>query len=114
MEAARDILLPLLNTKHKKHYDVLQALLRVNDQLIGRAETPELRFVLQQESLAWLEEQQRLRPSAFTLYRIGKMQLAMGDEASALVSFQASLAKTPADAYYRGATETFIKKLEGS
>jgi hypothetical protein len=42
------------------------------------------------------------------------MQLDMGNKPSALVSFRAALSNAPADAYYRGAVETFIKKLEGS
>jgi tetratricopeptide (TPR) repeat protein len=113
LEGARDILLPLLNTNPKKYYDLLQHLLRINDHRIARAETPELRLAIQQESLAWLEEQQRLRPGAFTTYRIAKMQLSMGDKPAALISFHAALAKAPADAHYRGAAESFIKQLEG-
>lgn len=112
-EGARSILLPLLNTNSKRYYDLLQHLLRINDYRIGHEGTPASRLAIQQESLAWLGEQQRLRPSAFTTYRIAKMQLAMGDKTEALISFRAALEKTPADAYYRGAAETFIKQLEG-
>ncbi len=111
LEGARAILLPLLNVNPKKHYELLQALLRTNDQRIGRAETPELRLAIQRESLAWLEEQQSLRPSPFVTYRIAKMQLTMGDKMAALSSFRAALAKAPADAHYRGAAETYIKRL---
>jgi len=111
LEGARAILLPYLNSSHKKYYDLLQALLRINDQRIGRAGTPGSRLAIQQESLAWLKEKQRLRPRAFTLYRIAKMQLSMGDKTAALLSFRAALIKAPVDAYYRGAAETFIKKL---
>jgi tetratricopeptide (TPR) repeat protein len=113
LEGARAILLPLLNTNPKKYYDLLQHLLRINDHRIGQAETPALRLAIQQESLAWLGEQQRLRPSAFTTYRIAKMQLSMGDKPAALISFHAALAKAPVDAYYRGAAEIFIKQLDG-
>ncbi|MGK2905858.1 MAG: tetratricopeptide repeat protein [Desulfuromonadales bacterium] len=112
VEEARAILLPLLNMNPKKYYDVLQALLRTNDQRIDRVETPDLRLAIQQESLDWLEEQQRLRPNAFTVYRIAKLQLAMGDKMAALTSFRAALAKAPTEAHYRGAAQTFIKKLE--
>lgn len=111
LERARAILLPLLNVNPKRHYELLQALLRINDHRIGRAEIPGLRLAIQQESLAWLEEQHRLRPSTFTRYRIAKMQLSMGDETAALASFRAALAKAPVDAHYRGAAETYIKKL---
>lgn len=111
LEGARAILLPYLNSSPKKYYDLLQALLRINDQRIGRAGTPGSRLAIQQESLAWLKEKQRLRPRAFTLYRIAKMQLSMGDKTAALLSFRAALIKAPVDVYYRGAAETFIKKL---
>jgi tetratricopeptide (TPR) repeat protein len=112
LEEARSILLPLLNSNPKRYYDLLQALLRINDLRIGRAETPELRLAMQQESLAWLMEQQHLRPSSFTVYRIAKMQLTMGNKTAALTSFRAALAKAPADAHYRGAAETFMEQLE--
>lgn len=114
VEEARGILLPHFDPSSKKYYDMLQALLRINDQRIGRAATLEDRLVIQRESLAWLQEQQRLRPNAFVLYRTGKMLLAMGDEESALDSFRASLVKAPPEAHYRGAAETFIRRLEGS
>jgi protein O-mannosyl-transferase len=114
VEEARGILLPYLDPGSKKYYDLLHALLRVNDQRIGRAVTSEERLSIQQESLAWLQEQQRLQPSAFVLYRTGKMLLDVGDKSSALDSFRAALAKAPPDAHYRGAAETFIRRLEGS
>ncbi|MDZ4184576.1 MAG: hypothetical protein U1D97_06310 [Desulfuromonadales bacterium] len=112
-EGARAILLPLCNIKSKRYNEVIQHLLRINDHRIGRAETPELRSAIQKESLTWLEEQQRLCPSAFTIYRIGKMQLSMGDKAEALISLRAAMQKSPADAHYRSAAETFIQQLEG-
>lgn len=112
-EQARALLLPHLDSRPKEYYDLLQSLLRINDQRIGRADTWELRSTIQAESLAWLQEQQSLRPSAFTLYRIGKMQLSMGDNAAALNSFKTSLTKAPADAHYRGAAEKLVKRLEG-
>jgi hypothetical protein len=92
---------------------MLQTLLRINAQRIGRADTPELRLAIQQESIAWLEEQQRLQPKAFTLYRIGKIQFAMNNKPGALISFRSALTNAPSDAHYRGAAETYIKKLEG-
>lgn len=113
LEAARATLLPLLGTNPKKHHDLLQQLLRINAQRIGRAETPELKLAIQQESLDWLEGQQRMRPNTFTVYRMAKMQLAMGDKSAALISFRMAFAKAPAEAHYRGAAETFIKQLEG-
>ena len=114
LEGARGILLPLLNTNPKKYYDLLQGLLRINDQRIGRAATPDLRLAIQQESLGWLVEQQHMRPSPFTIYRIAKMQLTMGQNDKALKSFRAALDGAPADAHYRSAAKTFIDKLEGS
>lgn len=113
LDGARHILIPLLEKNPKKRHEVLQYLLRVNDQRIGHTAVPEEISAIRQESLTWLEEQLRLRPSAFTRYRVAKLQLDMGDEVSALESFKSSLVNTPADAHYRSAAETFIKKLEG-
>ncbi|OEU64442.1 MAG: hypothetical protein BA870_05575 [Desulfuromonadales bacterium C00003094] len=111
LEGARATLLPLLNVNPKRRSELLQALLRINDYRIGSAEVPGFRLAIQQESLAWLEEQHRLQPRTFTRYRIAKMQLSMGDQAAALASFRAVLARAPVDAYYRDAAATYIKKL---
>jgi tetratricopeptide (TPR) repeat protein len=112
LDGAREFLLPLLDLKHKQHHDLLQALLRINDQRIGRAKTLDLRLAIQRESLTWLNEQQSMQPNAFTLYRIAKMQLSMGNTVESLATFRSVLATAPADAYYRGAVETSITMLE--
>jgi tetratricopeptide (TPR) repeat protein len=111
---ARQILLPLLDKNPKKRFEVLQYLIRTNDQLLGKTDDPAANAAIQEESLTWLLEQQRLRPGAFTLYRIGKQHLAMGNEEDALHSFKKAYAQAPEDAHYRGAAETFIRRLEGS
>jgi tetratricopeptide (TPR) repeat protein len=112
-EGARALLLPLIAVQPKKYHDLLQVLLRTNDQRIGLAETSETRLAIEQESLSWLGEQQRLRPSSFTIYRIAKMQLAMGDRSSALMSFRTALEKAPSDSHYRDAAASFVEQLEG-
>ncbi|MFA5585839.1 MAG: hypothetical protein WDA02_04770 [Saccharofermentanales bacterium] len=114
MEGARQILLPLLDKNPKKRFEVLQYLIRTNDQRLGKTDDPAANATIQEESLTWLLEQQRLRPEAFTLYRIGKQHLAMGNEEDALHSFKKAYAQAPEDAHYRGAVETFIRRLEGS
>lgn len=112
LDGARAILLPLFDVNPKKRYDLLQALLRINDRRINHAKSAVMRLSIQKESLAWLKEQQNLRPNAFIVYRIAKMQLAMGDKTSALMSFRAALARAHAGAHYRGAAEVFIARLE--
>jgi len=113
-QEAYEGLLPKLDKKNKRYYDVLQALLRINDQRISRAKSSEDRLVMQKESLFWLQEQYQIRPAPFILYRTGKMQLLMGDKMAALKSFRAAMEKAPSDAHYRGAAMTFIENLEGS
>lgn len=114
LNAARDILVGLLDEKHKKHYDLLQQLLRINDMRLVKVTDPEEKLSIQKESLGWLLEKQRLRPRAFTLYRIGKQHLSMGNKEKALEAFRKSLLTTKPDAHYRAAAEVFIKKLEGA
>ncbi|MCF6177762.1 MAG: hypothetical protein L3J63_00015 [Geopsychrobacter sp.] len=109
---ARAVLLSQLNANPKKYYLVLQSLLRVNDQRLSKITDPAGRRVLQKESLAWLQEQQRVRPNAFTLYRLAKQHLSMGQKVLALDFFRKAYAQSPVDAHYRGAAETFIARIE--
>ena len=114
LEGARRVLLPLLNKNPKKRFEVLQSLIRTNDQRLGRVSDPSVRAAIQQESLDWLLEEYRMRPEVFTLYRIGKQYLAMGDKDQALEFFRRVDAQAPRNAHYRGAVATFIRRLEGS
>jgi len=59
---------------------MLQVLLRINDRRIVVATDTAKRLTIQQESLEWLQEEQRIRPQNFTLYRIGKLHLSTGDK----------------------------------
>jgi len=113
-EGARQTLLPLLDKNPKKRFEVLQSLIRTNDMRLGKTTDPEVKAAIHQENLDWLLEEQRIRPMAFTLYRIGKRNLALGNEDRALEYFKKAYAQTPADAHYRGAAATFIRRLEGS
>lgn len=109
---ARNILLELYANHPKKRYEVLQILLKVNDKQLGYESDSARKLAMQKESLQWLQEQKKLKPSPFTDYRIGKKQLVLGLDKEAAESFRAVLAKAPADAFYRGAAKTMLEKLE--
>ena len=113
-EKAYRILLPLLDKNPKMRFDVLQALIRANDQRLGKTPDPQAKATIQHQNLEWLLEEQRIRPQTFTLYRIGKQYLSMGDKVKALEFFKKVDARAPQDPYYRGAVATFISRLEGS
>ena len=114
LDQARALLVGQLDASHKKYHDLLQAVLKINDQLLVRATDLETRTSIQQESLRWLHEQQRIRPSAFTLYRIGKQQFALGNHAAAREAFRDALAQEPVGAHYREAAARFIERLDGA
>lgn len=110
-EGARTLLLSKLDTG-RKSYEILQTLLRVNDQRLELLTDSAAQQTILRESLSFLDETQRLRPGAFTLYRIGKVQVALGEKEAALASFRAALAGAPEDAHFRAAATKFIEKLE--
>jgi tetratricopeptide (TPR) repeat protein len=112
LDAARELLLPLLERNPKKRHEVLQHLLKLNSLALSKAEGESEKERLRQESLTWLEEQLRLRPDAFTHYRIGKMRLALGESDAAILSFQQALQRAPADAFYREAAQKMLHKLQ--
>ena len=109
---ARDVLLPLLNKNPKKRFEVLQFLIRTNGQLLSRSPDPQQKELLQQEIVDWLLEEQRIRPRTFTLYRIGKAYLALGEKIEALKYFQRAKVKAPKGSHYYGALNSFIDRLQ--
>ena len=64
-DKARTIVLGHLDPINKQYYELLQLLLKINDQRIGEAKTLEEKSTIQQESLGWLNEQQKLSPRSF-------------------------------------------------
>lgn len=110
-DRAYAMLMDKLNASPKRYHEILQTLVFVNDRRIERAKGP-AREAIQRENLGWLLEQQRVRPDPFTLYRIGKLHIQLGQREDALAFLRQSLATAPADAYYRGPARTMIDKLE--
>ena len=110
---AHDLLIGYQDKPGKKHHAILQTLLKINIQRLGMVDDPAERSQIQQESLSWLLEQQRIRPDPFTLYRIGKMQLSSGQREAALVFFKRAYERSSVDSHYHAAAATFIEQLEG-
>ncbi len=109
---ARELLIPLLSKPLKNTDSIYKKLLRINDKRIAAAETVDEQNAIRKESLDWLQRQQEKKPNAFTAYRIGQLQLALGDKKSALKSFQFAYERSSKDAYYRNAAETFARKIQ--
>lgn len=110
-DGARATLLAAVGKNPKKRYALLQLLIKVNNDRLGKISDQALRVEILSENIGWLTEQQQLRPNPFTLYRIGKQYLMLGDKESALKFFKDAYAKAPADAHYVGAAAKFIEKL---
>ena len=108
---ARDLLINSLDNPGKKYHELLQILLKINSKRLGKINNPDERMQVQQESLKWLLEQQRVRPNPFTLYRIGKMQLSCGNKDAALEYFRRAYSGSPRDSHYRDAAKKFIQQL---
>jgi len=111
LQEARELLIGLLDKPEKKYHEILQMLLKINSKRLGKIDNPEEHLQIQQESLKWLLEQQRVKPSPFTLYRIGKMQLSCGNKDMALEYFEHAYAGSPRDSHYRSAAGKFIQQL---
>jgi len=114
LQQAYEQLLPLLDREQKKRYVVLQYLLKVNNLRLDRKNISGFmkRQKMYRQSLEWLLEQYQLRPFSFTLYRIGKIQLALGRNNEALVSFQRAYEGSSENSHYRDAARKFIENLE--
>jgi tetratricopeptide (TPR) repeat protein len=110
-EQASAILRRSLDPSHKKYHDILQELIFVNDKRWLKA-SAEGRQSIDHESLAWLHEQQRIRPSTFTLYRIGKQHMRLGDLEQATAVFRQVYNQAPSDAYYREPARKLMEKFE--
>lgn len=112
LEGSRELLLENMMPNSPNYYTSLQILLRINDQQVAAEPDKEKQLVMQKESLGWLHEQQRIRPQTFTLYRIGKLYMAMGDKEKAISVLKGISSAVPDDAYYRDALTTLLEKLE--
>lgn len=111
LDRARDLLIGHLDKKGKRYYSLLQTLLKINTLRLGHIDKPEMRRAVQDESLMWLQEQQRLRPNPFTLYRIAKLHLSSGNRQVALGYFKRAYEGSPPDSHYREAARKFISQL---
>jgi len=103
LEVARSLLIDHLDKKGKKYHTVLQTLLKINNQRLARTNNQQTQTLIQRESLSWLLEQQRIRPDAFTLYRIAKIQQALGDQESALEFYSQAYNRSAVDTHYHAA-----------
>ena len=111
LEGARSLLIDHLDKKEKKYHTVLQTLLKINNQRLARTNDHKQRTLIQKESLNWLQEQQRISPDSFTLYRIAKMQHALGDRHSALKFFTQAYQQSSVTAHYHAAAGKQADKL---
>jgi tetratricopeptide (TPR) repeat protein len=109
---AKNKLLELYAEHPKKRYEILQLLLKVNAKQIDNETETQGKVELQKQSLGWLFQQKDLKPSAFVDYRIGKMQLMLGQEQEAANFFRSALDKAPEDAFYRQAAIIMLEKIE--
>jgi len=101
-----------LDEPGKKYHEILQLLLKVNTKRLGEISNSGERKQIQRESLTWLLAQQRVKPSPFTLYRIGKMELSCGHKDLALTYFKQAYSGSPDDSHYRDAARKYIQKLQ--
>lgn len=111
-KGAKNTLLELYAEHPKKRFEILQLLLKVNAKQIDNETDPQGKVGLQKQSLEWLFKQKEIKPSAFADYRIGKMQLMLGQKQEAARSFRAALDKAPEDAFYRQAAVIMLEKIE--
>ncbi len=114
LQQAHDQLLPLLDKNPKKRHEILHYLLKVNSLRLDKSITPDYleRQNFHRQALEWLLEQYQLRSSSFTLYRIGKMQLALGRHNEALVSFRRVYEGSNESSHYHDAARKLIENLE--
>lgn len=109
---ASALLRKVLDPKNKRYHALLQELILINDMRWGKAASVDEKQALDRESLAWLYEQQRIQPSNFTLYRIGKQHMRLGDKEQAIATLRRVYEEAPVDAYYREPALKMIKNLE--
>jgi len=109
---AREILLPLLTRDVKNKNRVYEQLLKLNDKLLSEKNSDSEKSAIREESLHWLLEMQHKKSTPFIAYRIGRLQLTLGDRLGALQSFQYAYKKSPDHAHYKKAAGTIVEKLE--
>lgn len=113
-EEARKILLSIQNNNPKKRFEVLQMLIKANDERLGYIDDKELRRQIYHENIQWLNEQYQLRADPFIYYRIAKQYFQLEDQQNALQYFKKAYAGSPKNSHYYVATAKFIQRIEAN
>lgn len=113
-DRAHEVLLSQLShiNASKKRYTLFQKLLKVNDCRLAAANEIDKKIEIRKESLSWLNKQLQMRPGSFTQYRIGKVQLALGNKKEAYLAFKQAYEESSTEAHYHAAAGKLATKLE--
>lgn len=103
----------LFENKQAAPADFLELLYRADGKRIHDLTGGE-RKLLVFDLLETLELLNRKRPDPFWLYRSGQLALDSGDAVRATDFFRRALNTAPADAHYRGAALTYLRRLESA
>lgn len=108
---ARELFFQVFNTKNEAPADFLELLFKADNKRIHTLSGKD-KVLLAEELLETLDLLNQKRPDPFWLYQSGQLSLMIiGDKARAADFYFRAYTAAPADAHYRGAAETHLRKL---
>ena len=100
--AARAYLLERLADTHgSQEVQILEMLVRVTSEYLNAIKDETLKRNSYKDTLAWLQRLKGISPNGFNYYRIGRIQLALGDKVAAQQSFAEAARRFPRDSIYK-------------
>lgn len=89
---------------------ILQKIIRNLDSQIREEKNPSKQQVLYRESISYMERLHELRNDGFSLYRIGQLYLALGEESKALEYFRRAVELSPKE-FFSDPARKLIQRL---
>jgi hypothetical protein len=113
LDEARLFLLVRLNRPESTVYRaaILDRLVKLLETMSAQSVDPVIKRHYQEEMLGYLQELLRQTGNPFCYYRMGRLQMAIGDNEAASDSFAAAYEKMPVDSIYRGPARKLAEKL---
>ncbi len=99
--AKSDLISRLTDAGSYQKVNILEMLVRLTAKYTKEIDDEELKRANQREMVGWLEQIREISPTGFNYYRVGRMQMFLGNKVAAKVAFAAAAKRFPENSIYK-------------
>jgi len=111
-EAAKnDLLARLHDADDYQKAKILEKLVQLTDKYGRETQDEKLIRTVNQEVVGWLKQIRKISPTGFNYYRVGRMQMFLGNKAEAQATFAEAARRLPADSIYKKSSVKLARDL---